>query len=214
MDRVSLTGRLILICEDEPLIALDIANAFKRSGARVAVASSVRDAFAAVDDDLPSAAILDYVLSDGDTSPVCERLKERDIPFVLYTGFSNIHGACGEAMQLFKPARPEVLVSTVVSILQRQPTCHLKDAKEDLRPQQLTHELTRIDFLIEEGERRVAEHGRRMERLERDERHEDLSLKLRRNLEEGLNILRHHREIVRRELNSFSRQHQRKLQFP
>ena len=34
MDRI-LTGRSILIVEDEPLIAIDIANAFTQAGARV-----------------------------------------------------------------------------------------------------------------------------------------------------------------------------------
>ena len=62
MDSDSLAGRLILICEDEPLIALDIANAFTNEGARVVTARSLRDALVAVENSGLSAAILDHAL--------------------------------------------------------------------------------------------------------------------------------------------------------
>ena len=83
MESASLAGRLILICEDEPLIALDIANAFTNEGARVKTARSLRDALVAVEDGALSAAILDHALSDGDSSHLRQRLTERNIPFVL-----------------------------------------------------------------------------------------------------------------------------------
>ena len=126
MNSASLAGRLILVCEDEPLIALDIANAFTNAGARVLTARSLRDALIAVDDGALSAAILDHALGDGDSSQLCERLKERSVPFVLYSGFSNLDGAYSDAVYVPKPARSEVLVTTVVGLLHRRPTLHLK----------------------------------------------------------------------------------------
>jgi DNA-binding response OmpR family regulator len=126
MNSESLAGRLILICEDEPLIALDIANAFTAAGARAVTARSLRDALVAVEDGALSAAILDHALGDGESSQVCERLKERNIPFVIYSGFSQLDGACGDAVHVSKPASPEVLVTTVVGLLRRRPTLHLK----------------------------------------------------------------------------------------
>ena len=126
MNSASLAGRLILICEDEPLIALDIANAFTNEGARVKTARSLRDALVAVEDGTLSAAILDHALSDGDSSQLRERLTERKIPFVLYSGFSHLDGASSDSVHVSKPATPAILVATVVGLLQRRSTLHLK----------------------------------------------------------------------------------------
>lgn len=117
-----LAGRSILICEDEPLIALDIQSCFEAAGARVVVVRLLRDALLAVEDDSLTAAILDHALSDGDSSRLCARLKERNIPFVLHSGFGDLDGVCGgEAVHVPKPANPEVLVRTVEGLLRRRP---------------------------------------------------------------------------------------------
>jgi DNA-binding response OmpR family regulator len=126
MNSTSLAGRLILVCEDQPLVALDIANAFTEVGARVVTARSLRDALIAVEDGTLSAAILDHALGDGDSSQLGDRLRERNIPFVVYSGFSNLDGAYGDAVHVPKPASSDVLVTTVVGLLQRRPTLHLK----------------------------------------------------------------------------------------
>jgi DNA-binding response OmpR family regulator len=125
MSTASLAGRLILVCEDEPLIAIDIANAFTGAGARVVTARSLREALVAADDGALSAAILDHVLQDGDSSELCNRLKERNIPFVLYSGLSKFDGACSDAVHVTKPASPDVLVTAVLVLLRRRPTLHL-----------------------------------------------------------------------------------------
>ena len=125
MSTASLAGRLILVCEDEPLIAIDIADAFTKAGARVVTARSLREALVAADDGALSAAILDHVLQDGDSSELCDRLKERNIPFMLYSKFSKFAGACSDAVHVTKPASPDVLVTTVLGLLRRRPTLHL-----------------------------------------------------------------------------------------
>ena len=117
-----LTGRSILIVEDEPLIALDIETAFERAGARVITASRLEKAEALVEQDGLTAAVLDHALGDGDSTHLCERLKERAIPFVIYSGFGEKEGACQHAPHVSKPASPEVLVTTVVGLLGGQPT--------------------------------------------------------------------------------------------
>ena len=72
MSNASLAGCSILICEDEPMIALDIANAFSDAGARVVTVRSLAQAFIIVEDDAPSAVILDHALSDGESSQLCD----------------------------------------------------------------------------------------------------------------------------------------------
>ena len=127
MNSASLAGCSILICEDEPLIALSIADAFTGAGARVSTVRSLARALIAIDDEVPSAVILDHALSDGESSQLCKRLKERNVPYVIHSGYSNLSGAYGDAVQVPKPANPDVLVAAVLGLLQRRrrPTLHL-----------------------------------------------------------------------------------------
>jgi DNA-binding response OmpR family regulator len=99
------------------LIALDIQDAFVGAGASAVVTRSVAAALTAVDDNSVSAAIVDHVLGDGESSEICERLKERKVPFVTYSGFARLDGACAEAVHVSKPASPSVLVATITGLL-------------------------------------------------------------------------------------------------
>ena len=64
-----------------------------------------------------SAAVLDHGLSDGDSSTLCERLNELDIPFVIHSGYSNLDGPYRGAPFVAKPASPDVLVTTLEGLL-------------------------------------------------------------------------------------------------
>jgi PleD family two-component response regulator len=64
MSNASLAGCSILICEDESLIALGIADAFSHAGARVLKARSLADALIAIEE-VPSAVILDHALTEA-----------------------------------------------------------------------------------------------------------------------------------------------------
>ena len=112
----SLAGRLILIAEDEPLIALDITHAFEDEGARVVRTRTLNEALLAVEDPALSAAILDHALGNEDSSMVCERMKARNIPFVTYSGY-DLHGDCREGVHVQKPVSMSVLVETVKGVL-------------------------------------------------------------------------------------------------
>jgi DNA-binding response OmpR family regulator len=112
-----LKGSAVLIVEDEPLIALDIAQAFERVGALVTTTNTLRHALILVENDSLTAAVLDHALSDGNTTSLCKRLNERSIPFVLYTGFSKLEGECAAGVHVAKPANPDALVATVAGLL-------------------------------------------------------------------------------------------------
>jgi DNA-binding response OmpR family regulator len=116
-----LVGRSILIVEDELLVALDVARSLEAAGARVLMARKLAEALSKAEDPDLSAAVLDHGLREGNTSQVCEKLKARDIPFVLYSGYSRIHGACSKGVMVHKPAHPSVLVTTVASLLGARP---------------------------------------------------------------------------------------------
>ena len=120
MQRPTLEGRSILIVEDEPLIALDIAEAFEPTGAELTTTTTVQHAMILAQYDGLSAAILDHVLPDGDCSTLCELLKQRDIPFIVYSGFGPSNDACKDAPQLSKPSDPEVLVTLLEDLILRR----------------------------------------------------------------------------------------------
>jgi len=113
----SLTGRLILVAEDEPLIAHEIKLAFEEEGAWVIRAHTLNEALLAAEDPPLSAAILDHAFSDGDSSKVCVRMKEHTIPFVTYSGYDHLAGICRGGVHVKKPARMSVLVATVKGLL-------------------------------------------------------------------------------------------------
>jgi DNA-binding NtrC family response regulator len=64
-----------------------------------------------------SAAVLDFGLKDGEAIAICERLKERGVPFVLHSGYLHAPEACGTGIVLPKPATPEQLVDVIMRAL-------------------------------------------------------------------------------------------------
>jgi DNA-binding response OmpR family regulator len=115
---MTLAGHTILVVEDEPLIALDIIEGFKAAGALVHAARNLREGMRLADHPDLSAAVLDFDLKDGDGSALCERLNERQVPFVLHSGYSIMHDACRSGIVVPKPAAPQQLVSAVEELLQ------------------------------------------------------------------------------------------------
>jgi DNA-binding response OmpR family regulator len=105
------------VVEDEPLIAMDIAQAFAHTGVEMTTTNTLRHALLLVEYDGLAGAILDHALPDGDCSLLCARLKERDIPFMIYSGFPTVEGACQGALHISKPARGAVLVAAMEGLI-------------------------------------------------------------------------------------------------
>jgi two-component system, OmpR family, response regulator len=112
----TLEGHVILIAEDEPLIALEIKQGFEDEGARVIMARTLNDALRGVEDPDLSAAILDHGLGDSDSYLVCDRMRQRDIPFVTYSGYDLDDDGRG-GLHMKKPASMSELVATVKGLL-------------------------------------------------------------------------------------------------
>ena len=60
---------------------------------------------------------LDFGLNDGEGTALCERLKERGVPFVLHSGYDQLSDVCRSGIVLPKPATRDELVTTVRRIL-------------------------------------------------------------------------------------------------
>ena len=86
----ALRGRRILIVEDDPLIAMELADLLAAGGAEpVGPAPTVRAALAALTRERPEAAVLDLNLRGERSTPVAAALREAGVPFVLTTGYAR-----------------------------------------------------------------------------------------------------------------------------
>jgi DNA-binding response OmpR family regulator len=112
----SFTGCLVLIAEDEPLIALEIKQGFEEEGAKVIIARTLTEALLGIEDAALSVAILDHGLGDDDSHEVRERMKERNIPFITYSGYDLDEDDRG-GVHVKKPASMSTPVVTVRGLL-------------------------------------------------------------------------------------------------
>jgi DNA-binding response OmpR family regulator len=117
MQSTSLDGHTILIVEDEPLVAMDIAFACEAAGAKVLAAASLGAATPLVEHDGLSAAVLDFGFKDGDSRDLCLRLNERDIPYVLHSGYRHLGDASHRGIVVEKPASPTEIIDVLSRLL-------------------------------------------------------------------------------------------------
>ncbi len=61
-------------------------------------------------------AILDHALGDGDSS-LLARLKERGIPFMIYSGIDTVGAPCEDALHISKPAADGALVAAMEGLI-------------------------------------------------------------------------------------------------
>lgn len=89
---LNLSGRRILVVEDETLVSMLLEDALHEAGAEiVGPASRVEKALALVEDSgTPiDAAVLDVNLAGREIFPVAEALARRRTPFVFATGYGR-----------------------------------------------------------------------------------------------------------------------------
>lgn len=119
----SLDRSAVLIVDDEPFIALDLAMAVEDAGGIVVgPAGSVREALALLERNHVTAAILDVNLSDGDVSPVVEILVARGIPLVFQTGVGLPQALKARYPSLLvyaKPVHSDQLVQSLVGLIRQ-----------------------------------------------------------------------------------------------
>jgi DNA-binding response OmpR family regulator len=106
----------ILVLEDEPLVAVDIAATIADAGWQVVgPAGSVPRALRLIEERGCHAAVLDANLGGTSAAPVADTLKALGIPFIVLSGYNaeQLPAALSRAPFLTKPSDPEELVATV-----------------------------------------------------------------------------------------------------
>jgi len=111
-----------LIVEDEVLIALSIEGyledlGYEAEGPFTAGAA----ALSWLETHTPQAAILDYSLADGACNKLARELRQRGIPFVIYSGYqpnADLPEEVRGMPWLEKPCRREDLLQALRSVLE------------------------------------------------------------------------------------------------
>jgi CheY-like chemotaxis protein len=116
---VPLAGRLILLVEDEPLIALDVEKALRAAGARVVSAGYVESGLYTTEHPALSAAVVDLRLGREDGRTICRRLRHLRVPFLVYTGYpiAEMASEWPDVPVIKKPAAGEVIVASLVKLM-------------------------------------------------------------------------------------------------
>jgi CheY-like chemotaxis protein len=85
---IELTGRRVLLIEDEALVMMLLEDTVTETGCEVAgIASRVDDALEKANSLVFDVAVLDVNLNGRQTFDVARRIAERGIPFVFATGY-------------------------------------------------------------------------------------------------------------------------------
>lgn len=113
-----LAGQRILVVEDDPIIALDLAQTLCNAGAVViGPALMVASALQMVEDSLPDLAVLDWRLETETTAPVARRLAELGVPFLFHTSSRGDPETFHPGILIIdKPTRPEQLVHALQAL--------------------------------------------------------------------------------------------------
>jgi DNA-binding response OmpR family regulator len=113
-----LTGRRILIVEDEALVSLMLADVLESAGAVVVgPVSTVKAALDLLGEEAIDCAVLDVKLEDGISVPVAEALAALGIRFVIATGSDTVPAGYNGAPVLHKVFLPEEVIEAMADIL-------------------------------------------------------------------------------------------------
>jgi DNA-binding response OmpR family regulator len=109
---VLLFGRLILIVQQQWIIARQLALAFEAKRARVLSAREAAVGLKLADDPDLAAAVL-----DSHSAQLCRLLDEKKVPYVVHSGSVQLDDECALAIVIPKPATAEEVVASVEHLL-------------------------------------------------------------------------------------------------
>lgn len=113
---------LVLIVEDEFIVALDLSETVRDLGYRVEGPFANKDhAFIAIDQKMPDIAILDVQTADGEVYPLADALSEAGVPLVFHSGHATpqeLKDRYPEAKACSKPCPPDRLIEALENAYQ------------------------------------------------------------------------------------------------
>ena len=111
--------KLVLLVEDEPLIALDVEQHLRKVGARVITAAHLDTALSMTGHPDLSGAVIDLCLGAESAIPIFRRLAHRNVPFVVHTGYATdaLRREWPAVPIIQKPARPDEITDALAQSL-------------------------------------------------------------------------------------------------
>jgi len=118
---LQLSGAVILLVEDDLIVAQSIVDCLQDAGAQVLIANNAAHALPLVQRHDLAAAVLDVALGDGDSTVVCQRLSEHAIPFLFYSGYDDTYvtDRWPGAIIVCKPASEQILITSLSALIGR-----------------------------------------------------------------------------------------------
>lgn len=116
-----LGGKGILVCDDEPFIALDLGIRVEEAGGMlIGPAASITEAMLLLDNHTVHGAILDVHLVDGEVTPVAARLLKCSVSVVVHTGVGlppALQQRVPPISVFIKPTQPKLLIDALARLL-------------------------------------------------------------------------------------------------
>ena len=119
-----LTGKRILIVEDEYWLASEIAGALKDEGAEiVGPVSTLEAAQRLLASHKPDCAVLDVNLRGRMAFPIADQLQEAEVPFAIASGYEmqSLPESLARVPYLRKPFDPSALRNLLPELLAAEP---------------------------------------------------------------------------------------------
>lgn len=123
----TVTGRRILICDDELQILRGLKLVLREAGFQPIVAATATEALDLASVRLPEAAIIDLVLPDGDGVEVCRSLRSwSEMPLIVLSAIGDEDRKvaaleAGADDYVVKPFSPRELIARLEAALRRTP---------------------------------------------------------------------------------------------
>jgi DNA-binding NarL/FixJ family response regulator len=110
-----LTDIKVLLVEDEPVVAMGLADQLSAAGATVVgPCATARGAIDALQGNEVDVAVIDFVLADRNSESLQLALERKGIPFVVLTGYPAVLVRRQERQEILsKPVPAEILCSSV-----------------------------------------------------------------------------------------------------
>ena len=115
-----LSGRKILVVEDEYLIAAAVNEELSHRGAVViGPVGNLMSALSLISHELPDAALIDVNLEGSRAFPLLEELDRRSVPFLLLTGYdaSVLPEKWRFRPRLTKPCTPSAIAAALAKTI-------------------------------------------------------------------------------------------------
>ena len=121
MNQTANSRQLVLVLEDEALIALNVQDELQDAGYEVAGPfSTCSAALEWLQTTTPDMAILDATLKDGPCREIALELSRREVPFLIYSGYQEDRQLLSEFDHITwieKPVASAVLVQECQQLL-------------------------------------------------------------------------------------------------